>query len=214
MAPSSHTLLLALALVAAAPFAFAAEQTVPVSGPIQEVVASSGVDVEISEGAPAIRLVGDAADFARVKISQDGARLSISRVSGVRLIGRNIAPNVKILVSAEGLTRLKSSSGATVTAKNIRADALALETSSGADLIVTGVCARLEASSSSGADLDAKGLACTAVTAGASSGSDAIVLARESVMASASSGGDVIVLGAPPARSVSESSGGDVTFRP
>jgi len=83
-----------------------------------------------------------------------------------------------------------------------------LDSSSGADLRVSGRCDSFNADASSGADIHAQELRCENGSAEASSGADARVFASGRVNVDASSGGGVVVYGNPSIGNVDLSSGG------
>lgn len=117
-----------------------------------------------------------------------------------------------VIVSGKYGTQMtgSASSGASLEIKDLTADNVTLRASSGAHLLVDGVCGTLEARSSGGASLSADDLECVEVSARASSGANTDVYASGSIRARASSGGSIDVGGDPSERDVSGSTGGRI----
>ena len=103
---------------------------------------------------------------------------------------------------------LSASSGAELIVNGVNCGDVALDSSSGADLRVSGRCASFTAAASSGADLHAQELRCENGSVDASSGADARVFASGRLNVEASSGGGIVAYGNPGIGDVSLSSGG------
>lgn len=171
------------------------------------VSASAGTDVTVTVGS----------GFS-VDVSGPGADRVVTRVSGDTLfVGRRNtwfswgpSPRAEVRVSMPRVEGLSSSSGADLIASNISADNITLDSSSGADLRVSGRCRSFTADVSSGSDIYAEALRCENGSVDASSGADARVFASGRLDVEASSGGGVIVHGNPAIGDVDLSSGGSV----
>lgn len=190
--------------VAAAGTAFAEPRDL--SG-FTKVDASAGTDVTVAVGP----------DFS-VDVSGPGADRLITRVSGDSLIierrtnwfSWGPSPRADVRVTMPRVDGLSASSGAELVATNVNADTIALETSSGADLRVSGRCGTFTADASSGSDLDAEALRCENGSVDVSSGADARVFASGRLNVDASSGAGVVVYGDPGLGNVDLSSGGSM----
>ncbi len=106
--------------------------------------------------------------------------------------------------------RISCSSGSDVTFKNLLANDVYADCSSGADIELAGSTHKLTASSSSGSDIDCEDLVAEVCDARASSGSDIVLCVTKELTANASSGGDINYKGSPAKKNINESSGGDV----
>lgn len=211
---SARLLLAAVAASAFAAVAAAEPATKSVAvGGFSKIDASRGMDVIFTPGAASVTLEGDASKFDRVEAFVKDDTLVVRRKpDGLWMSGWS--GQVKVRASAPALSGVKASSGADVRASDVRAGSLSLAASSGADIDVSGTCAMLAAQASSGSDIDARALTCAEANAAASSGAGIQATVTGEVSASASSGGDVTIYGPAKPGAVSESSGGDVTFRP
>ena len=190
-------------VVAAAGPAFAEQRNL--SG-FSRVNASAGTDVTVTVGA----------GFS-VDVTGPGADRVLTRVSGDTLIverphrwswGR--APHAEVRVTMPRVEGLAASSGSDLVATGINGGDIALDSSSGADLRVSGRCASFTADVSSGADIHAENLRCENGTVDASSGADARVFASGRLNVDASSGGGVVAYGNPGIGNVDLSSGGSL----
>ena len=189
--------------IASAGAAFAAPRDV--SG-FTEVAANAGVDVAVTVGP----------GFS-VDVSGPGADRVVTRISGRTLIVeyRNNwfwgpRPRAAVRVTMPRVEGLSAASGANLVATGVNGGDIALESSSGADLRVSGRCASFTADASSGADIHAQGLRCESGSVEASSGADARVFASGRLDVEASSGGGVIAHGNPGIGNISLSSGGSL----
>ncbi|HPE47040.1 MAG TPA: DUF2807 domain-containing protein [Hyphomonas sp.] len=150
---------------------------------------------------------GDPSDL---KISQSGDRLSISRKMSS---GWGDKLRVKVEVSGPALNAVDASSGSSLDASGVKADAFALKVSSGASVEVSGSCGSLAVRVSSGGSADARDLRCESVAASASSGGSADAYASQSAVSKTSSGGSVDIWGSPAERTANHSmSGGSTSF--
>ena len=105
---------------------------------------------------------------------------------------------------------LSAASGADLVATGLNGGAITLESSSGADLRVSGTCSSFSADASSGADLSAQNLRCESGSVDVSSGADARVHATGRLDVDASSGGGVVAYGNPAIGNIELSSGGSL----
>jgi hypothetical protein len=196
-------ILASCALVLATTGAALAEQR-SASG-FTRVSASGGTDVTVTVGA----------GFS-VDVTGAGADRIVTRVSGETLIVERrqnwwswgARPNAEVRVTMPRVEGLSASSGADLIATGVNGGAIELDSSSGADLRVSGTCASFIADASSGADLHAQELRCESGTVDASSGADARVFASGRLNVDASSGGGVIAYGDSRVGDVDLSSGG------
>ncbi len=118
--------------------------------------------------------------------------------------------DANVRVTLPSLRAIESQAGVEVVARDIQAEALKLDASSGSSIDINGACRTLSVESSSGAEVRALGLRCDNVAVDASSGANAAVFAQTSADVDASSGADVRVEGEGRLGRVSLSSGGDL----
>lgn len=170
------------------------------------VDASAGTDVEVTVG-----------QGFSVDVSGPGADRVITRVSGQTLVverrrGFSFGPgrSAQVRVTMPRVEGLSASSGSDLVATGVNGGDLTLDSSSGADLRVSGRCASFVADVSSGADIHAQELRCENGSVDASSGADARVFASGRLNVDASSGGGVVAYGNPNIGSVDLSSGGSL----
>jgi len=170
-----------------------------------KVDASAGVDVQVTVGG-AFRVEVTGRDAARIITRVEGDRLIVHPQRGFSWRGRQA--NIRVTMPrADGFS---ASSGADLIATGIDAETIALDSSSGADLRVSGVCQRFAADASSGADLDARNLRCQNGAVDVSSGAGARVFASGRLDVDASSGGGVVAYGNPGIGNIDLSSGGSL----
>lgn len=183
----------------------ASAETRNVSG-FSGVAASDRIRVEVSEGA-AYRVEVTGSDARRVTTRIDGERLVIRRTN--RPFWGGTPPiDATVRVTMPAVRSLAASSGAELTAANIRARDIALSAAMGGELSVSGTCATLDASASMGGAIDAASLQCRDADVSASMGGEARVYASNRFDVSASMGGAVNVAGEGSAADVSLSMGG------
>ncbi len=196
----------ALAVIGGA--AFAEERNYALIG-FNKIDAATGVMVKVNVGGDySIRAEADAKEFERLMIEVDGDTLSIRRKTGG--FGWK-SGEVRVDVSMPSIKGIEASSGASVEARNIEAEEIEIDASSGASIIASGTCTALAADASSGASIKAKDLRCKDVEADASSGASISIFASEAIAGDASSGGSINVAGKPAKVSKSTSSGGSVS---
>ncbi|MEZ5954505.1 MAG: DUF2807 domain-containing protein [Hyphomonas sp.] len=206
--------LLIIPAAAALAFALSASagetQTYSFSG-FSELDVAAGIEVEYSPSSD----YSVVADFQKggpedLKINQSGERLSISRKTKA---GWGDRLRVKVRVSGPALNAIEASSGSSVDATGVNADAFALKVSSGASVDVAGTCKNLVIKASSGGSAGARELKCQNVTAAASSGGSADAFASQSATSKTSSGGSVDIWGSPSVRNANKSiSGGSTSY--
>ena len=170
------------------------------------VSASAGTDVTVTVGP----------SFS-VDVSGPGANEVVTRVEGGTLIvGRPSGfhwgswRDSDVRVTMPRVQGLSASSGADLIATGVNGGDLNLDSSSGADLRVSGTCASFNADASSGAELRAQDLRCENGSIDVSSGADARVYASGRLNVDASSGGGVVAYGNPGIGDVDLSSGGSL----
>jgi hypothetical protein len=193
----------ALAAMVLASAGAAHAETRPLSG-FTKVEAQAGTDVEVTVGG----------GFSVDVTGRDAQRI-VTRVAGDTLI---VEPargwswrgprDANVRVTMPRVDGLSASSGADLTATGVNGGAIELESSSGADLRVSGSCASFTADASSGSDIDAENLRCENGSVDVSSGADVRVYASGRLDVDASSGGGVRAYGNPGLGDIDLSSGG------
>jgi hypothetical protein len=167
-----------------------------------QVSASAGTDVEVTVGG-AFRVEVTGRDANRIITRISGDTLVVEPVRGFSWRGRQ----ANIRVTMPRVEGLSSSSGADLVATGVNGGNLTLDSSSGADLRT---CATFTADASSGADLHAQNLRCENGSVDVSSGAGARVFASGRLDVDASSGGTVVAYGNPGIGNVDLSSGGSL----
>jgi len=168
-----------------------------------KVAANAGTDVEVTVGG-AFRVEVTGRDAARIITRISGDTLIVEPQRGFSWRGRQA--NIRVTMPrADGFS---ASSGADLIATGVNAQDISLDSSSGADLRVSGSCRTFTADASSGADLDARNLRCESGAVDVSSGADARVFATGRIDIDASSGGGVLAYGNPGVGDIDLSSGG------
>ena len=170
-----------------------------------QVSASAGTDVEVTVGG-SFRVEVTGRDADRIVTRVSGDTLVVEPVRGWSWRGRQ----ANVRVSMPRATGFSASSGADLTATGVNGGDIALDSSSGADLRVSGTCATFTADASSGSDIDARNLRCESGSVDVSSGADARVYATGRLDVDASSGGGVLAYGNPGIGNVDLSSGGSL----
>lgn len=170
-----------------------------------KVEANAGTDVQVTVGG-AFRVEVTGRDADRIITRIDGDTLVVEPVRGFSWRGRE----ANIRVSMPRTDGLAASSGSDLIATGVNAGNIALDSSSGADLRVSGTCGTFTADASSGADLDAHDLRCENGSVDVSSGADARVYASARLNVDASSGAGVVAYGNPGIGNVDLSSGGSL----
>lgn len=187
-------------LVASAGTAFA--ETRNLTG-FNSISANAGTDVVVTVGpAFSVNVTGAGAD--RVVTRIDGDTLVVERRRGISWGGAR----AEVQVTMPRVEGLAAASGSDLVATGVNGGNISLDSSSGADLRVSGTCASFSADASSGSDIFAQDLRCESGTAEASSGADARVYASGDLNVEASSGGGIVAYGNPSVRNVDLSSGG------
>jgi hypothetical protein len=170
------------------------------------VEASAGVDVTVTVGGGySVDVSGPGAD--RIVTRLDGGTLVVERRRGFHW---GAAPRAEIRVTMPRVEGLSASSGADLIVTGVNGGNVVLDSSSGADLRVSGRCASFSADASGGADIHAQELRCENGSVDASSGADARVFASGRLNVDASSGGGVVAYGNPSIGNVDLSSGGSL----
>lgn len=174
-------------------------------GGFTKVSANAGTDVEVTVGgAFSVEVTGR--DAARIVTRISGDTLIVEPVRGFSWRGRQ----ANIRVTMPRVDGLSASSGADLVATGINGGAITLDSSSGADLRVSGACTTFSADASSGSDIDARQLRCESGSVDVSSGADAMVYASGRLDVDASSGGGVVAYGNPGIGNIDLSSGGSL----
>lgn len=191
----------ALAMVASPAFAELRDH----SG-FTQVDASAGTDVTVTVGPNySVDVNGPGADDVVTRVR--GGTLVVERPPGFHWGSWRDADIRVTMPRVEGLS---ASSGAELVATGVNGGDVALDSSSGADLRVSGTCANFSADVSSGAEIHAQDLRCENGSVDASSGADARVYASGRLNVEASSGGGVVAYGDPGIGDVDLSSGGSL----
>ncbi len=198
-------LILAASAIALALTGVAQAETRAISG-FTRVAANAGTDVEVTVGG-AFRVEVTGRDAGRIQTRLSGDTLVVEPVRGWSWRGPRQA---NIRVTMPRLEGLSAASGADLVASGVSGGAIRLESSSGADLRVSGTCLNFSADASSGADIDAQNLRCESGNVDVSSGADVRVNATGRLDVDASSGGGVVVYGNPSIGDIELSSGGSL----
>ena len=198
-------LILAASIMVLAAAGAAHAETRTVSG-FTKVEANAGTDVEVTIGG-AFRVEVTGRDADRIQTRLSGDALVVEPVRGWSWRGRRQA---NIRVTMPRVDGLSAASGADLVATGLNGGAITLESSSGADLRVSGTCSSFSADASSGADLSAQNLRCESGSVDVSSGADARVHATGRLDVDASSGGGVVAYGNPAIGNIELSSGGSL----
>lgn len=170
-----------------------------------KVEANAGTDVQVTVGG-AFRVEVTGRDADRIVTRVVGDRLIVEPQRGFSWRGRQ----ANVHVTMPRTDGLSASSGADLIATGVNADQINLDSSSGADLRVSGTCRSFNADASSGADIDARNLQCQDGSVDVSSGADARVYATGRLNVDASSGGGVLAYGNPGIGNIDLSSGGSL----
>lgn len=170
-----------------------------------KVSASAGTDVQVTVGGGfSVEVTGRDANRIITRVSGD--TLIVEPVRGFSWRGRQ----ANVRVTMPRVDGLSASSGSDLVATGVNAGAISLDSSSGADLRVSGTCSTFTADASSGADLHAQNLRCESGSVDVSSGADARVYATGRLDVDASSGAGVVAYGNPGIGNVDLSSGGSL----
>jgi hypothetical protein len=170
-----------------------------------KVSANAGTDVQVTVGgAFSVEVTGR--DASRIITRISGDTLVVEPVRGFSWRGRQA--NVRVTMPrADGFA---AASGSDLIATGINAQNISLDSSSGADLRVSGTCQSFTADASSGSDIDARNLQCESGNVDVSSGAGARVHATGRLDVDASSGGGIVAYGNPGIGNVELSSGGSL----
>lgn len=189
--------------------------------------ASRGLEVEVEQSnSRAITVVADKNLLDHITTEVSNGILKITSDENIKR-----AESKKIIVQMPVIKGLKTSSGASLTSKNIlKSDALQVQSSSGSEIkivveaehlicnsssgssiILNGKALKLETTSSSGSEIDAQKLLSNQVKAQASSGSSTQVNSLVSLTAKASSGSSIDYQGNPKTIAKEVSSGASVS---
>lgn len=198
-------LVLAASVMVLAAAGAAHAETRNVSG-FTKVEANAGADVEVTIGG-AFRVEVTGRDADRIQTRLSGDTLVVEPVRGWSWRGPRQATIRVTMPSVDGLS---AASGADLVATGLNGGAITLDSSSGADLRVSGTCSSFSADASSGADLNAQNLRCESGSVDVSSGADARVHATGRLDVDASSGGGVVAYGNPASGNIELSSGGSL----
>ncbi|RMA64751.1 head GIN domain-containing protein [Ulvibacter antarcticus] len=197
-----------------------------ISEDFDQVKGSAGLDVYLTEGNEnKVVVEADENLMELIETTVSNGKLKIGTKSN---IGR--AKAKKIHVTYTKLKSIEASSGADVIVNSVlKSESLTLdassgsdveveifakeayvETSSGAEIKVTGKTSTLKAKASSGSEIDAKELETIDCIADASSGGDITVTVKDNLEAEASSGGSIDYYGDPAAVTNNGSRSGNV----
>lgn len=197
-------LILAASALALATAGVAHAETRNLSG-FTKVEANAGTDVQVTVGgAFSVEVTGR--DANRIVTRVQGDTLVVEPTRDWSWRGRQ----ANVRVTLPRVNGLSASSGADLVATGVNGGAVDLDSSSGADLRVSGSCASFTAQASSGSDIDARNLRCETGSVDVSSGADAHVFASGRLDVDASSGGGVVAHGNPGIGNINLSSGGSL----
>ena len=196
-----------------------------------EVTVSSGLDLYLTQTTnEALTIKGNEDLIKDVVVEQNGSALVIKYKDGVNWGRMFKNQSIKVYLNYKNLKSLTASGGSDVyTQNNLKADALNLRASGGADLKLTlavkdltltisggsdaelkGSGENLVATASGGSDIDAFGYVVNNARVIASGGSDANIYVNKALEAGASGGSDVNYKGSAVLKKTSSSKSGDV----
>jgi putative autotransporter adhesin-like protein len=197
------------------------------SSDFTSISASNGLEVVIEQGANS-KIEVEADDNLQEHIKTEVTEGELKIYSDVNI--RN-AKSKKVFVQLAKLNSLETSSGASVTSKNIlentsidfssssgseinvkvNASTVSCDSSSGSEIKISGKADKLDTESSSGSSIDATDLVVKSAVADSSSGSSINLNATETITAEASSGSSVNYTTKPATLTKKTSSGGSVS---
>lgn len=187
---------------------------------------SRGMNVYITQGSPAkVVVIADNNLHEVIETEVEGGVLKVTISEKIRW-----AKEKKLMVTAEELSGVETTSGANVWSQNqilsenlelkassganltmeINAKFLSADCSSGANIILSGVAKEAELETSSGANLKGEELKAYQCKMRASSGGNVSSTVVEKLDASASSGGNIVYFGEPTSTDINTSSGGNI----
>ena len=192
-----------------------------------KITASTGVNVIVEQGSPTeVEVETDDNLIEYVVTEVENGTLKVKIEGNI-----NLMTTINVRVKTKSISNLESSSGSSITSKNIlNGTSIALksssgseidveleyenvncESTSGSDLKVSGKTLRLETKSSSGSEINASNLAANDVYAQSTSGSTTTVKPIVKLSAKASSGSSIDYVQEPKNVSKEETSGGSVS---
>lgn len=192
-----------------------------------KITASTGVNVIVEQGSPTeVEVETDDNLIEYVVTEVENGTLKVKIEGNI-----NLMTTINVRVKTKSISNLESSSGSSITSKNIlNGTSIALksssgseidveleyenvncESTSGSDLKVSGKTLRLETKSSSGSEINASNLAANEVYAQSTSGSTTTVKPIVKLSAKASSGSSIDYVQEPKNVSKEETSGGSVS---
>ncbi|MEQ3691782.1 MAG: head GIN domain-containing protein [Flavobacterium sp.] len=192
-----------------------------------KITASTGVNVIVEQGSPTeVEVETDDNLIEYVVTEVENGTLKVKIEGNI-----NLMTTINVRVKTKSISSLESSSGSSITSKNIlNGTSIALksssgseidveleyenvncESTSGSDLKVSGKTLRLETKSSSGSEINASNLAANDVYAQSTSGSTTTVKPIVKLSAKASSGSSIDYVQEPKNVSKEETSGGSVS---
>jgi len=207
-----------LAILLSAPLLRA--QTVEYGDQVEKRSISGFSAIEASAGIQVILSKGDKEELAvsvsnkdyldEVKTVVQGGVLKIYRSSDWKFWRQWKNWKIKVYVSYTSLDAVKASSGASVSAKDIRLQKLSARLNSGGSITLSGTVQDLDVDGSSGAQFHGYELVSTMCKAEASSGAGVQVNVSKEISASANSGGFIRYKGEGLIRNINVNSGGSV----
>ena len=174
------------------------------------IEASAGVNVELHQGPFAIKVEAPDDDINSIRTELSGTTLKIYREGNFNSWFNWTSGRRLVTVTAPTYVKVRASSGADVEGSNLTLETIALDSSSGGDIEISGTCKLVTADADSGGDVNAEDLKCENGEGDASSGGDVDLFVTGTAKGDASSGGDVHFHGNPTTVTKEESSGGDV----
>lgn len=173
------------------------------------VAAENGVRVELSIGPRfSVDVTGRDAQYVRTEVRNDTLRIS-RNLPWFGIGFHNFDGRVRITMPA--LQGISVARGATLDARGVDADNLAISAAMGGTIDIAGACRALDVSVAMGGVLSAENLHCDTASLSAAMGGAADVFVSQSYAASASMGGTIEVSGPAHRGDVSTSMGGTVS---
>ena len=196
-----------------------------------KIAVSSGIDLYLTQGAAeSLNIKADEELLKNVEVIQDGQKVTIKYKDGISWSRMFKSATIKVYVSYKSLNELTASGGSDVYTQNtLKADALTLRASGGADLKLSlavkdltlgisggsdadlkGSGENLNATASGGSDLNAFGYVVNYAKVSVSGGSDAHLFVNKGLEAGASGGSDVNYKGSASLKRTTSSKSGDI----
>ena len=198
----------------------------PVNGDFTSIEVSRGIDVIVAQSyIKSIEVKADDNIIEHISTDINNSVLTITLDKSVKNLSSK-----KVYVSLPNIESLRSTSGSSISSKNIlvvksidvksssgseinidvEAEKINCESSSGSEISLEGKAIKLEASSSSGSEIEAQNLLVNDIIANSSSGSSIELHPIISLSAKASSGSDIVYFNNPKSLIKKSSSAGSI----